>query len=85
MPNCPICNKPLQDGESFRMEYFAPRNWWVFYHVRDVEEREIVPDSNDSYDNAVTIERYKGWCAQANVSISDPIPFQLRGTDWISF
>ena len=93
MPVCPICNNELQDGESFSLEYYAPKNWWVFYHNRDITEREYVTNTTDEDGYGRTIKSFRGRCARANVVIWHPIPwtiarnkgFQLRGTDWISF
>lgn len=91
MPVCPICKKELQEGEGFKLEYYAPQNWWVFKHTRQISE-QFVADEHDPDDFSWEITREKGWCARANVQIpwlnsdlSGSATLPIRGTNWIRF
>lgn len=33
---CPICSKPIAEDEQLIAYYFAPKDWWVVHHVKNV-------------------------------------------------
>lgn len=35
MTQCPICGQDLQANDEYRLTWYEPRKWWVFYHDRD--------------------------------------------------
>lgn len=83
MPTCPICKKPLAEGEKFLMEFYPPLNWWVFEHV--LEYSEGYSEDSDPIDGRYqSIIKYKGYCGRADVRLyEDKRP--LSGTEWIGF
>lgn len=56
---CPICGAIIPETERFMLKWYAPKRWWVAYH--------LVPDPDGTSLEPYTFlsERFKAHCTRA--------------------
>lgn len=63
---CPICMDTLAPDDILMSRYYAPRDWWVVYHLKPAEGKTVELEGVKC-----KIEGYKEWCGAARFQITE--------------